>query len=97
MTLINVASPTRHYDFLEALDHAQRTFRPERIQFVDAAVRRIEFGVTLTAGNCYHVTVTALQQGSIKLPHVNYRSIGTAEMQFKAGLDFWRAFDSSVA
>jgi len=54
---------------------------------VDAAVRRVELGVTLTAGNCYRVTVSALRAGS-KLPHRvdNYCSIGVGETQFKAGV-----------
>jgi len=60
--------------------------RPEMIQFMDAAVRRVEFEVRLKAGNCYCVTVTALQLGSKILQVDNYCCIGAGETQFKAGL-----------
>ena len=73
-------------DVLALFDTAS-TVRRELIEFVDAAVRRVEFGVRLTAGDCYRVTVTALQLGSTR-PHANYRSLGTGQTQFKAGLGF---------
>ena len=69
--------------FLHSSDTDRR--RPELIQFVDAGVRRVEFDVTLKAGNSYRVKVTALRLDS-RLPHVNYCSIGSGEAQFKAGL-----------
>jgi len=57
------------------------------IQFVDAAQRRVEFAVTLKAGNRYRVTVTHLRSLGSSVSRVNcYRSVGTGQKQFKAGL-----------
>jgi len=84
VTLENVTPPKRGHGLLDFL---QGGCRPELIQFVGAALRRIEFDVNLTAGNCYRVTVTALQLGA-RQPYASYRSIGTGQTQFKAGLGF---------
>jgi len=59
----------------------------ELFQFVDAEVRRVEFDVTLQAGDSYRVTVTALSQCSTQ-PHVVYRCIGAGQAEFKAGRCF---------
>ena len=59
--------------------------RPELIRFVDGAVRRVELGVRLQAGNVYGVTVTALQHASAPPRVDNYCSIGAGQKEFKAG------------
>jgi len=88
VTLEKVTTRNRGLDRpVLAFIHTASAGRRELIEFVDAAVRRVEFGVRLTAGDCYRVTVTALQLGSTQ-PHANYRSLGTGQTQFKAGLGF---------
>ena len=67
---------------------AREFFSPmELFQFVDAEIRRVEFDVTLQAGDCYRVTVAALRRCST-LPHVVYRWIGAGQAEFKAGRCF---------
>ena len=56
------------------------------VQFVEGTIRRVEFSVTLKAGNGYRVTVTALQLCSTP-PFIScYQSIGIGQADFKAGM-----------
>lgn len=88
VTLVNVTPHDRiRHDDPDYVS-SMFTHRPEIVHIVNTDKRRLEFNVTLKPGNCYRVTVTALHKGD-RLPHVDsYRSIGTEETEFKAGLGF---------